>query len=58
VNKEYSRLLNRRKNMLAEIIPKKNSIYPVLITTYGLKRNEYSDFFTNVITLDDLFRNA
>ena len=26
-----------------------------LITTYGLKYNEYSSFFDNVVVLDDLF---
>ena len=27
-----------------------------LVTTYGIDKNEYSSVFTNIITLDDLFR--
>ena len=33
----------------------KSVIHNVLITTKGLKYNEYSGFFDNVITLDELF---
>ena len=31
------------------------SVHNTLITVFGLKNNEYSSVFTNVITLDDLF---
>ena len=30
-------------------------VHPVLVTTYGLKRNQYSDIFHNVVVLKDLF---
>ena len=30
-------------------------IHPVLVTTYGLKHNEHSDFFQNVVVQKDLF---
>lgn len=30
-------------------------IHPVLVTTYGLKHNEYSDIFQNVVVQKDLF---
>ncbi len=33
----------------------KISVYSTLITTFGLKHNEYSGVFNNVITLDELF---
>lgn len=42
-------------NLLGEKISKRKVIHNTLITTYGIKRNEYSDVFTKVITLDDLF---
>ncbi len=32
-------------------------IHKTLIITVGLKYNEYSNDFDNVITLDDLFKN-
>ena len=30
-------------------------IHPVLVTTEGLKQNEYSSIFQNVVVLEDLF---
>ena len=36
-------------------IPSRSVIHNVLITIKGLKYNEYSGFFDNVITLDELF---
>ena len=56
VDKDYHFTLVRRRNLLMERIPKRAVIHNTLITTYGLKRNEYSGDFTQVITLEDLFR--
>ena len=56
VDKEDYLKINRRKNVIAEKVSKKTNIRNTLITTYGLFKNEYSNVFTNVITLDDLFR--
>ena len=55
VDKDYHFVLERRKRLLYEIIPKRTSIHSTLITTYGLKYNEYSGDFINVVTLEDLF---
>jgi len=55
VDKEYHFVLERRKKLLREIIPVKSVVHSTLITTYGLKRNEYSGDFVSVITADDLF---
>ena len=55
VNKEYYQVLLRRQGILAENVSPKVTIHNTLITTFGLYRNEYSDVFTNVIVLDDLF---
>ena len=55
VSKEYFLKVNERKNCIAEIMPKKWAVRNVLISTYGLKKNEYSTTFTNSLTLDDLF---
>ncbi len=41
--------------MLLEKSSPKTTIYSTLITTFGLKQNEYRDAFISVITLDDLF---
>ena len=57
VDKNYHFLIVRRNNLLREIIPKRAAVHNTLITTYGLKRNEYYDDFISVVTLDDLFEN-
>lgn len=41
--------------MLKKEIAKKSTVRSTLITTFGLQKNEYSDIFTNVILMDDLF---
>jgi hypothetical protein len=55
VDKSYYRVLLSRPERIREIVSPKISIQSTLITTYGLKRNEYSSAFANVVTLDDLF---
>ena len=56
VDKDYYRTIQRRVAGLIAAIPRKMSVYSTLITTYGLKKNEYSGVFVKIITLDDLFR--
>ena len=34
----------------------RRAIHPVIVTTYGLTRNEYSSKIQKVITMDDLFQ--
>ncbi len=55
VNKDYHLVLERRKSLLREIIPKRATIHNTLITTYGLKKISYFSDFVQVITLDQLF---
>lgn len=55
VDKEYDEILRHRQTVLYEKIPKKSTIHNTLITTYGIKDNEYKWSFEKVITLDDLF---
>lgn len=55
VDKAYDRILRNRQLLLAKYLSPKISIYPTLITTYGLTKNEYSGFFVSVVTMDDLF---
>ena len=56
VDKEYHTILANRQEILEEYIPKGSVVHSTLITTYGLKYNEYSGDFDNLITIDDLFR--
>ena len=39
-----------------EVNNPKEAIHPVLVTTYGLRSNEYSNIFQRIITLKDLFQ--
>lgn len=55
VDKEYYKQLLKRQSILSEKISPKCTIHNTLITTFGLIKNEYSNFFTNVVLLDDLF---
>jgi len=56
VDKAYDEVLRHRQSLLYDIIPKKSAIHNTLVTTFGIKDNEYRWSFDNVITLEDLFR--
>ena len=56
VDKDYHEKLVNRRDLLEEMLPKRMAIHNTLITTEGLKYNEYGNFFDNVIVLDDLFK--
>lgn len=51
---EYKKI-NNRINDLRIISKTRYAIQPVLITTYGLVNNSYSDIFLKVVTMEDLF---
>lgn len=55
VDKNYDKVLRNRVLLLSSKLSRKMSISSVLITTFGLKYNEYSGDFDNVILIDDLF---
>lgn len=55
VTKDYHKTLINRQELLSKELSPKVIIHNTLITTYGLKYNEYSSDFDSVITLDDLF---
>ena len=56
LDKEYdARLRERQASFIDETGTRKSTLL-TLITTFGLKHNEYSGRFQSVITSDDLFR--
>lgn len=55
ITKKYDTDLRNKVAIFIEETKCKKSIHTTLVTTYGLKRNAYSGFFQNVITMDDLF---
>ena len=56
IDKNYHRTLINREELLSKELSPKMIIHKTLITTVGLKYNEYSSDFDSVITLDDLFK--
>ena len=56
VKKDYSATLLTRMDRVQDIIGRKKSVMSVLVTTFGLKRNEHATRFDRVITLEDLFQ--
>ena len=56
LNKEDYFKLMRKAKSLSSFINKKQVIRNILITTFGLRINDYSNSYQDVITIDDLFR--
>lgn len=56
IDKEYDAKLRERQASFIEETGEKRSTIMTLITTFGLKRNEYYGRIQNTITADDLFR--
>lgn len=56
VKKDYSIRLLERMDTVQQKIGAKKSIQSVLVTTFGLKRNEYASRFDKVVSLKDLFQ--
>ena len=56
VDKECFFKINRRAELVREKASKKMSVRNTLICTYGVEKSEYWGAFTNVLTLEDLFR--
>lgn len=55
VDKPYYKTLLTRESLLQKMVSPKVVIRSTLITTFELKKNEYSSVFSNVILMDDLF---
>ena len=55
VDSVYAKIISSRIENVSEYIAHKRSIVSVLVTTYGLKRNSYSDRFQKVLTIKELF---
>lgn len=53
--KEDNRKLTNKIESIIPLLNKKQSIHPILITTYGLTYNEYSGDYEHTISLEDLF---
>lgn len=57
VSKAYHKILVQRQNLLERELPSHTVVHSTLVTTEGLKYNEYSSDFQQVITLEELFES-
>ncbi len=58
ISSEYDEKLRQRNSTFAHITNTKDALHTVLVTTYGLKQNNYSGNIYSTITMDNLFANA
>ena len=56
VDRDYAAKIQQRISRTMELAAEPKPVISVLITTYGLQRNEYAGKFQKVITLEDLFQ--
>lgn len=56
VERDYAEKLQERIRRTMEFTRNTKPIISVLVTTYGLERNEYAGRFQKVVTMEDLFR--
>ena len=56
VTKSYNKTLLERMERVQKIVGDKKTVMSVLVTTYGLKRNEYASRFDRTVTMEDLFQ--
>ena len=55
ITKEYDKNLRNKVWSFAEETHTKKAIHTTMLTTYGVKRNEYSGNIQSEVILDDLF---
>lgn len=58
LNESENTKIRNRINDLRIVTNTQYAIQPILVTTYGLVNNTYSDTFFNVVTMADLFLNV
>lgn len=55
VSQAYEATIRKRRNVIMQMLSKKQSVQMTLVTTFGLKYGTYSGVFQRVILLNDLF---
>ncbi len=55
IDREYDRRLRERIRTFNEVTGNKNAVHLTLISTYGLRQNEYAGHVQRVVTMEDLF---
>jgi hypothetical protein len=55
IDKAYEKVLRQKKTAFVAETKTRKAVRQVLVTTYGLTRNAYSDSVQAIVTIDDLF---
>lgn len=55
IDRDYDMDLRNKISVFSSVTSCRKTIQPVIITTYGLRKNKYSGLISAQITLDDLF---
>lgn len=58
ISQDYAERLNSRKETFRALTGTRKALHTTMVTTYGLKRNKYSDVVLREVTMDDLFRDV
>ena len=56
IDKKYDLNLKRKINRFQEVTKTNKTLLLTMITTYGVKKNMYSNIVQSQVTLKDLFR--
>jgi len=55
ITKQYAAALSSRRELFRDVAKKTDALHNTMITTFGVKKNMYSDVVNSEVTLDDLF---
>lgn len=56
IDKDYNAVLRNKLETFRRITETRSSLQITMITTYGVKKNKYSNLIQSQVTLDDLFK--
>lgn len=58
INKDYDTALKNKVSVFRDSVNTKKTLAVTMITTYGIKKNMYSNYITKQVVLDDLFADV
>ncbi len=55
---KHEREMQERKELFRSVTSTRKALHLTMVTTYGIKKNAYSDSIQSEVLLDDLFRKV
>jgi len=55
INSDYASKMRNKVSVFRAVTKTKSAVHTILVATYGIKRNEYSNGFQGILTMDCLF---